>query len=182
MNSKRRTIVFVLTIVIIIGLVGTGLWLLKPHQRFDVGGVSMEPTYHPGDQIALTHISQDVRLQRGDVVTFTLSSGQAVQAGGAIPTTDVMIKRIVGLPGDRLSIDHGQVSVNGSPLVEHYLAAGVKTDTVDGKPIDMVIPENEYFLLGDNRGQAIDSRNFGLVARTQISGIVGKIIGHNPGV
>jgi len=77
------------------------------------------------------------------------------------------IKRVIALPGDQLQINHGQVIVNGQPIAEPY----VPHRFVDGRSLDkIVIPDHEYFVMGDHRSISSDSRDFGPVERRLIYG------------
>jgi signal peptidase I len=77
------------------------------------------------------------------------------------------IKRVIALPGDQLRIDHGIVSVNGQAIAEPY----VPRRFFDGRSVEaMVIPANQYFVMGDHRSISSDSRDFGPVERRLIYG------------
>jgi signal peptidase I len=77
------------------------------------------------------------------------------------------IKRVIALPGDDLRIDHGRVYVNGKLMVEKYVP--VQFEDERSQP-EVVIPENEYFVMGDHRSISSDSRDFGPVDRDLIYG------------
>jgi signal peptidase I len=123
-----------------------------------VEGFSMETTLDDHDYLVATTI--DYRLHgpsRGDVVVVVPS--QAGQRN--------LIKRVVGLPGDHLVIRGTQVCIDRRPLDEPYLNAGL----VDGSPsaqVDEIIPPGQYFVMGDNRGNSLDSRSFGPVSAGRI--------------
>ncbi len=77
------------------------------------------------------------------------------------------IKRVIALPGDRLRIEHGQVYVNDKALTENY----VPDEYRDSRSmVEMVVPENNYFMMGDHRSISSDSREFGPVERNLIYG------------
>lgn len=100
--------------------------------------------------------------KRADVVVF---------AAPASPGEDY-IKRIIGLPGEHVSIKNGKIHINGQPLGEPYLPADTYTQTgilLDEKK-DMDLAGNEYFVLGDNRNNSSDSRRFGPVKRKKLVG------------
>lgn len=73
------------------------------------------------------------------------------------------IKRVIGLPGDHVEIKDGGVYVNGEKLEEKYLQDYVVTDESNGAYVDVVVPENTVYVLGDNRGESTDSRRFGCI-------------------
>ena len=125
-----------------------------------IAGNAMAPAFNDGD-----HVIADrsfTTLERGDVVIFRYPQDQ----------TKSFVKRVVGLPGDRVEIVHGRVSINGQPLNEPYVIdANRSTETAPA----VTIKPDEYFLLGDNRLNSSDSRSWGAVARSLVWG---KILGH----
>ena len=80
------------------------------------------------------------------------------------------IKRVIGLPGEHIVIKDGKVFMNDKELDESYLKTGVTTDDYSGrgKCIDIVVPENSVFVMGDNRTQSTDSRCFGCIPLEKI--------------
>jgi len=128
----------------------------------EVSGESMVPTLHDGERCVAHRWMLHVRpLKRGDIV--------AVQ----IPWFDSpVIKRIVALPVETVRVESGKVWVNDESLAEYYLPAGALTDGggMDGKTFE-VLPDC-YFVLGDNRGASVDSRDFGAVRREWVLGVI----------
>ena len=121
-----------------------------------VRGSSMSPGIHDGDRILidqLRYVLSDVR--RGDVVVLQYPLD---------PTLDY-IKRVIGLPGDRVRIAAGRVWVNEALLDEPYVA---EPDPADD--LELVVADGHYFVLGDNRPHSSDSREFGLVPREFLRG------------
>jgi len=111
---------------------------------------SMEATLHPSDYIFLNkqaYFFGDV--QRRDIVVFhsTLDAGDGTKKN--------LIKRVIGLPGDTVSIHDGSVFVNGNQLYEPYTKDGETVGDMD----EITVPEGEMFVLGDNRQQSTDSRD-----------------------
>jgi signal peptidase I len=128
------------------------------YQPVRVEGTSMLPRLENQDRLFINkfvyHFSS---IERGDVVVFHYPRNPQVS----------YIKRIVALPGDRLRIDRGQVLVNDHPISEPY----VPLDYRDTKSYDeIVVPPSEFFVLGDHRSIASDSREFGPVKRDLIYG------------
>jgi len=117
-----------------------------------VQGDSMVPTFRNADVIHTQ--APDASPERGDVVVLTDDRG------------DLVIKRVIGLPGESVTIFLGFVYINGQRLSEPYLPKNTytfKLDLRDGRPGTWTLGDKQYFVLGDNRPQSIDSRHFGLV-------------------
>jgi signal peptidase I len=132
-------------------------------QTVHVVGLSMYPTLNNDDLLIASKL--DYRLhapERGDIVIMKdpLDPGRE------------FIKRVIGLPGDRISIHQGHVFVNRVELQEPYLhASGIGTAWSNATPaMEEVVPANRYFVLGDNRDHSSDSRMFGSVTREGIEG------------
>jgi signal peptidase I len=105
--------------------------------------------------------------QRGDVVIFKALSSE--------PCADIeceYIKRVVGLPNERVKIQEGLVYINGQKLKEDYLLPGIKTSPGSflEEGVERKVPEGEYLTLGDNRSHSRDSREFGPVPKERIIG------------
>lgn len=127
-----------------------------------ISGISMEPTLHEGDRVFVNIIQYKLgEPQRGDIVVFTPS----------IDKDSYFIKRVIGVPGDRVSIKDGKVYVNGSLLQEDYLPPGTITRPVDHN--DEEVPMGTVYVLGDNRNYSTDSR-FALLGPVPIKSIKGK--------
>ena len=132
-------------------------------QNFRVEGQSMEPNLHTDEYILVNKVDYLIHSpERGDVVVF-----KAVPAGR--PDSD-FIKRIIGLPGDRVAVHGGGVYINGKRLQESYLdSAHRPTYTFPSE----IVPPSEYFVLGDNRNNSFDSSKW-LSTFLPRSDIIGK--------
>ena len=118
-------------------------------------GYSMGTTLPDGSYILVDRLAyQQNDLQRGDIVIFRFPPD---------PEQD-MLKRVIGLPGDVVSINDGQVSINGSSINEPYVS---EKATYVG---EWIVPKGEYFVLGDNRQILQDSHSWGFVPRGNIIG------------
>ncbi len=121
-----------------------------------VSGLSMEPEIASGEFVLInTAAFRLANPKRGDIVIFRHDEG----------TPEVFIKRIVGLPGDRVRVDRGTVSLNGRPLDEPYVRF-----RDDRSFPEVTVPPGSFYVLGDNRANSEDSRFFGPVPYDSISG------------
>jgi len=169
----------------------------------DVPSQSMEPTILTGDRIVVNRLAYDLRVpftrislislgspERGDVVIFRA------------PHNDRrMVKRVIGVPGDELALDHNRLILNGTPVDLIRTLPGTMDDLRDPPPHfyatectgdeshlvmfqpdrtscrsipTLTVPDGHYFMMGDNRDNSGDSREFGLVPR---SAIMGRVVG-----
>ena len=131
-------------------------------QNFNIQGMSMEPTLHDQELILVDKWSYLFHAPtRGDIIVFV-----------APPHHDQdYIKRIVALPGDTISIRDTTVIVDGVTLHETYVDPNRQGNPYAYKTIsNMVVPPNDYFVLGDNRVGSSDSRDWGFVPRANIIG------------
>jgi signal peptidase I len=134
-------------------LVSARWWLAEPVR---VDGVSMEPTLGSGEHLVLLKPAVERGVRRGGSVTFW-DSGVT------------LVKRVVGVTGDRVAIRDGRLFVNGSVVKEEY-ADPELIDSVYGKPV--IVPEESVYLLGDNRRESLDSRELGTIPLGRLEGRV----------
>jgi signal peptidase I len=131
-------------------------------QNFNIDGTSMEPNLHNKELILVdkwTYLFHPP--ERGDVIVFQAPPD---------PTQDY-IKRVIGLPGDVITIQNTTVIVDGVTLKETYIDPNRQGNPYAYKPINnRVVPTNDYFVLGDNRAGSSDSRDWGFVPRKNIVG------------
>jgi signal peptidase I len=145
-------------------------------QTFFIPSGSMEPTLQIGDRILVNKLSYHLHgVDRGDIVVF--SRPPTENCGG--PTVNDLVKRVIGLPGNIISVSGGYVYINGKRLDETWLPASEKGVTVAGhagNSWDLVrpyrVPANDYFVMGDNRTDSCDSRYWGPISKSLI---VGKV-------
>jgi len=123
--------------------------------RVRVDNISMLPTLQPGEFLLVDRISYRFKeLEVGDIVVFHYPQN---------PREDY-IKRIIGLPGDHVKVAMGKVYVNDQELTEPYLNA------ITAYEGDWDVPENAFFVLGDNRNQSFDSHSWGFVPKENLIG------------
>ena len=136
-------------------------------QTFYIPSGSMEPTLLVGDRVVVDKLA--VRfgtINRGDILVFHAPPGE--NCGGA--KVEDLIKRVIGLPGDRLWSVGSVIWVNGSPLKEkwpHYEPLGQAIASSDNP---YVVPTGHYFMMGDNHPDSCDSRMWGTITRSEVVG------------
>ncbi len=128
------------------------------YQPVRVEGTSMLPRLEDHDRLFINKFVYHIEsIQRGDIVVFHYPRDPEKS----------YIKRVIALPGDRIWIDHGRVWLNGQPLRESYVPVKYR----DSRSMaEMVVPDGEYFMMGDHRSISSDSREFGPVERDLIYG------------
>ena len=130
-------------------------------QAFFIPSGSMLPTLHEDDRVLVNKLSYDLHdVHRGDLVVFERPEGESA---GQIKD---LIKRVVGLPGERIEARDGHVYINGDLLEEPYLDGGTETTNLDPQ----TVPEGHVFVMGDNRGDSMDSRVFHAIDEDLIVG------------
>ncbi|GGE44060.1 signal peptidase I [Pullulanibacillus camelliae] len=138
--------------------------------NYVVQGKSMQPTFQDGNRLIVNKIDYDIsKPKRFDVIVFHATK------------TDDYIKRVIGLPGDKIAYKHDVLYVNGQPVKEPYLepykkdlTTGQLTEdfTLKGKTGQTRVPKDKLWVMGDNRRVSEDSRYFGFVDMKQV---VGKV-------
>ncbi|PIP17066.1 MAG: signal peptidase I [Candidatus Portnoybacteria bacterium CG23_combo_of_CG06-09_8_20_14_all_37_13] len=123
-------------------------------QPFKVQGASMEPSFYANDYLIVDEFTpRFATYQRGDIVVFKHNSS-------------FYIKRIIGLPGEKIEIKDNKIYINDLILNETYLI-----ENTSGS-ININLQEDEYFVLGDNRDASSDSRSWGILDKSLIIGRV----------
>jgi signal peptidase I len=143
---------------LIISLTISAFIIIFLYQPVKVEGVSMMPSLDDQERIFVNKFVYRMEpIQRGDIVVFHYPRDPSKS----------FIKRVIGLAGDHIRIDAGQVFVNGVSLGEDYVPAGY-ADQVSYS--EVIVPGNAFFLLGDHRNMSKDSRDFGAVEQKFIYG------------
>src|SRR5579862_309706 len=130
------------------------------YQPVKVEGTSMMPTLTNEERIFISKFTYNFgigAIERGDMVVFWYPGDLSKS----------YIKRVIGLPGDTIEIDRGQVIVNGRELEESYVPPDYRDHT---SYASRTVPPDDYFVLGDHRSSSNDSRNWGYVDRKYIYG------------
>jgi signal peptidase I len=130
-------------------------------QAFFIPSGSMLPTLHQDDRVLVNKLSYDLHdVHRGDLIVFERPEGESA---GQIKD---LIKRVVGLPGERIEQRDGDVYIDGDLLEEPYLVDGTETTNLEPQ----TVPEGHVFVMGDNRGDSMDSRVFHAIDEDLIVG------------
>lgn len=161
---------------------------------------SMMPTLEPGQRLILNRWVRTTSQmpERGDIITFEAPSDDSYILPSEFDENDVIakysdeptgifnkflyyvlevgkdsyIKRVIGLPGDHIQIQDGKVYINGEEYDEPYLDDSVVTTSTNMAYVDLVVPEDCVFVMGDNREHSTDSRAFGCIPLEKIEGKV----------
>jgi signal peptidase I len=143
---------------LIISLAISAFIIIFLYQPVKVEGTSMMPSLVDQERIFVNKFVYRLEpIERGDIVVFRYPYDPSKS----------YIKRVIGMAGDRIRIDGGQVYVNGEALDESYVPA----EYTDARTFpEAVVPANSYYVLGDHRSMSDDSRNFGPVNQSFIYG------------
>ncbi len=135
------------------------IFISSPHI---VVGDSMYPNFVNGEYLINNKLSISLsQLHRGEVINFQFDP------------TEEFIKRIIGLPGNTIELKNGYVYINGKKLDESaYIPKNVQTFGEEFLPnnVKIIVPQGEYFVMGDNREVSYDSRSWGFVKKSSIHG------------
>jgi len=133
-------------------------------EGFEIRGHSMENTLENHERVLVAKFIYMFRpIQRGDVIVFRSPQDPKRR----------FVKRVIGLPGDRIAIKGGIVHVNGQPVDEPYVYENDRGLRSREKLLTAVVPERSYYVLGDHRNVSSDSRNWKSVPR---DAIIGKVM------
>jgi len=176
MKSKVREIAESVLITLVI-VVPIRLFVAQP---FIVSGTSMDNTFHDGQYLVVDELTYDFRApQRGDVIVFKYPD-TAQATAGQNDLGKYLIKRVIGLPGETVIVSDNTVTIknaanpNGFTLSEPYVSSDLGTHQED---VDITLPAGEYFVMGDNRAVSYDSRLWGPLPKSDITGrVIARIL------
>jgi signal peptidase I len=161
-RGARRAAIAVVALAVLAIAVRT--FVIAPYY---IPSASMEPTLHGcggcnNDHVLVNKLAYHVHdIHRGDVVVFHRPPNWNV-------SQNLLVKRVIGLPGDTLSERSGNVLVNGLPLAEPYVNDACTSGT--SNLAEVTVPQGQVFVLGDNRCDSEDSRIFGAVPKSDVIG------------
>lgn len=148
-----KEIMSYILIIIVVLLIKT--YIFTPIR---VNGGSMEPTLKHNDIMILNEIGYYINgVERFDIVVVSVNG-------------EKIIKRVIGLPGDKVEYKDNKLYINDEEIKEEFLHQDTKDFSVNTDLGYEIIPDNYYFVVGDNRNNSIDSRIIGLVSSKQIKG------------
>jgi signal peptidase I len=151
-NWKRFALDIIETLVLAVVLF---LAINAISARVRVDGFSMRPTLDDGEFVLVNKMSYRFgEVSRGDIIVFHFP----------VNPEEELIKRVIGLPGDRVTVSDNRVYVNGQALNEPYIA---QTPLYSG---EWTVAEGHYFVLGDNRNNSNDSKDWGLLPAENLVG------------
>ena len=159
----QEVISYLISVVIALG----AIFLLYTYvgYPFTISGDSMYPTLHDGDKMIMSKLAS---IDRFDIVVVDSPD-----------ETEKYIKRVIGMPGDEISVFQGKLFINNElveqPFINTELPEEEKTVTIDDFTLyaltgERVVPEGEYFVMGDNRGVSKDSRMIGFIPKEHVLG------------
>ena len=165
MNIFRRLGAFfldILQIVVLAFALFLFMYLLvfQPHK---IKGNSMQPNFPDGEYLLTDKVTYRFEQpKRGDVIVFKAPTDESEE----------YIKRIIGLPGDTISLKEGKIFINGKQLDESYLPQSLETfgSSFLKEGEEIKVTDNVFFVLGDNRPFSSDSRTWGFVDKSKITG------------
>ena len=161
-KASNRKVLMEWVVIIVIAVVASLLVRTFVFQTYFIPSASMEPTLHIGDRIIINKLSVDFgTIHTGDIVVF--KAPPAENCGTKVAD---LVKRVIGVPGDRLTSKANTIYINGKPLDETW-----PHDEPLGTPIgNVTVKPGQYFVMGDNHPDSCDSRYWGTVPRSDIIG------------
>jgi len=148
-KSTARTVLQPIGIALVLAALVRGAMHI-----YSIPSASMAPTLAVGDRIVVTRYFASAP-ERGHVIVFRAADGR-----------ELLVKRVIGVPGDVVDSRVGRVRVGGHTLPEPYVLREAATGAIESQ----VVPGGSYFVLGDNRDESVDSRSWGVVPHDRIVG------------
>jgi signal peptidase I len=165
-TNRARRVALEWALVIVLAVLVSFVVRTFVFQTFFIPSSSMNPTLWKGDRIVVNKLSVEFgTINIGDIVVFKAPPDVAMDCGD--PVTD-LVKRVIGLPGDRLYSKGNTIYVNGKPLDQKWTVWPLL-----GTPISPItVPAGHYFMMGDWHNKSCDSRTWGTVPK---SDLIGKV-------
>jgi signal peptidase I len=177
-SSEQRSNRWIIELVSVVVIAVVVAFLLRTYvvATYSIPSGSMEPTLQVGDRIVVDKLSYNLHgVDRSNIIVFSTPPKEDC----AGPPVSDLVKRVIGLPGETISLSGGRVYIDGHVLAEPWLPTAVRTETYPGPSQEPYalhnpyrIPQGDVYVMGDNRTFSCDSRYWGPVAE---STIVGKV-------
>jgi signal peptidase I len=157
-------------LLVLLGAVGVALLIITTSiQAFFIPSGSMKNTLGIGDRVLVNKWSYRLHpIHRGDIVVFSRPDGETAT------NVNDLIKRVIGLPGESITIHDNHVFIDGRQLDEPYLPPGVTTQNAGTHQCPVtkpcVVPAKQIWVMGDNRNDSADSRFFGPIPESKVVG------------
>lgn len=152
-SNKKSIITPIFMLIITLIVIAIIILLLLTTKFYKINGTSMYPTLKEGEMVTCLKTSN---IKRGDIIAFYKNN-------------NFMIKRVIALPGETIDIsESGSVKINGTSISEPYISSSTLGNPDVKFPYN--VPNNFYFVLGDNREDSLDSRHYtiGTIPKTEI--------------
>lgn len=142
-------------------------------QSYIAEGPAMQPNIYAEDRLTVVTATEK-DIERGDIIVFQSPENEKI-----------FVKRVVGLPGEKIKIKGDQLYINNKVIKEPYIQAAIKKAKAEGHVYNITdynggnkkIPQHHFFVLGDNRSNSMDSRMFGTISIQKVKGEVTAIQG-----
>jgi signal peptidase I len=167
-HHYRSLVAGIIGLIFACGIISNSFpdWLQTQVTMFGIPSKSMVPTLQIGDRV-LVRLSSNYVPDTGDIIVFnTPDEVRQIDPKAG----DYFIKRVIGKPGDIIAVEQGQVYLNGFPLPESYIA-----EPSDYSIESFKVPQKQYFVLGDNRNNSLDSHAWGFLSQSAIIGQAYKV-------
>lgn len=157
MSKLRKSNAYTATLILLLGI-GMVLHIKFPVFTICVTSNSMFPTIEKGDRIICLKKTPELKFKRGQIVVFTDTQD----------TSQLLVKRLIGLPREQIKVYKNKVYINGLAVPEHYLLQSGIDYTLSPE----TIPDGKVFVLGDNRNNSSDSATWGPIDFKRVQGKV----------
>ncbi|HEY5120810.1 MAG TPA: signal peptidase I [Acidimicrobiales bacterium] len=166
-NKRLHHLMFEWGIILLVALIVSVGLRTYAFQTFYIPSGSMEPTLQVGDRIIVDKLAVDWgAIHRGDILVF---KAPPTENCGGDPVVD-LVKRVIGLPGDKLYSAGDTIYVNGKKFDENWPHNEPLGNPIASFSNPVVVAANHYFMMGDNHSDSCDSRMWGTITRSDVIG------------
>src|SRR5262245_42808126 len=172
-DTGKRWRIFLIVMGVLLFFGGIGMQQLRLARPYPVTSAAMSPALEAGDQVIVQKYTLWTRkLRRGEIVMFATDRISIANPTLMIPKGQLYMKRVAGLPGEKVRIESGKLYINDEVvgLTNAFGEISYRSDRKSGE--NLLIPAGHYYVLGDNTTNSLDSRYFGTVSAKDLRGIV----------